>query len=37
MKNMYTDDRLPSEAEVDVVADSDTDSLPNRLINPGEY
>ena len=37
MKNMYTDDRLPSEAEVDVVADSDTDSLPDRLINPGEY
>ena len=29
--------RPPSEAEVDVVADSDTDSLPDQLINPGEY
>ena len=29
--------RPPSEAEVDVEAESDTDSLPDRLINPGEY
>ena len=25
------------EAEADVEAESDTDSLPDRLINPGEY
>ena len=29
--------RSPSEAEVDVEAESDTDSLPDRLINPEEY
>ena len=29
--------RPPSEVEVDVEADSDTGSLPDRLINPGEY
>ena len=29
--------RPQSEAEVDVVAESDADSLPDRLINPGEY
>ena len=29
--------RPPSEAEVDVEAESDTGSLPDRLINPGEY
>ena len=29
--------RPPSEDEVDVVAESDTGSLPDRLINPGEY
>ena len=27
----------PSEAEVDVEAESDTDSLPDWLINPEEY
>ena len=31
---MYTDYQTPSE---DVEAESDTDSLPDRLINPGEY
>ena len=29
--------RPTSEAEADVEAQSDTDSLPDRLINPGEY
>ena len=29
--------RPPSEAEVDVETESDTGSLPDRLINPGEY
>ena len=29
--------RPTSEAEVDVEAESDTSSLPDRLINPGEY
>ena len=27
----------PSEAEADVEAESDTGSLPDRLINPSEY
>ena len=29
--------RPTSEAEADVEAESDTGSLPDRLINPGEY
>ena len=29
--------RPTREAEADVEAESDTDSLPDRLINPGEY
>ena len=29
--------RHTSQAEADVEAESDTDSLPDRLINPGEY
>ena len=29
--------RPPSEAEADAEAESDTGSLPDRLINPGEY
>ena len=29
--------RPPSEAEADVESESDTGSLPDRLINPGEY
>ena len=29
--------RPKSEAEADVETESDTDSLPDRLINPGEY
>ena len=29
--------RPNSEAEADVEAESDTDSLPDRMINPGEY
>ena len=29
--------RPTSEAEEDVEAESDTGSLPDRLINPGEY
>ena len=29
--------RPKTETEADVEAQSDTDSLPDRLINPGEY
>ena len=29
--------RPTSEAEADVEAESDTGSLPDRLINPGDY
>ena len=29
--------RPNNEAEADVEAEADTDSLPDRLINPGEY
>ena len=29
--------RRTSEAEADVEAESDHDSLPDRLINPGDY
>ena len=29
--------RPPSEAEAEAEAESDIDSLPDRLINPGEY
>ena len=29
--------RPPSEAEADVETESDIGSLPDRLINPGEY
>ena len=29
--------RSTSEAEADVEAESDSGSLPDRLINPGEY
>ena len=29
--------RPPSEAEADVETESDTESLPDRLINPEEY
>ena len=31
------DTRPTSEAEADVEAESDTGSLPDRMINPGEY
>ena len=37
LKRCIQTTRPPSEAEIDVEADSDTDSLPDRLINPGEY
>ena len=37
LKRCMQTTRPPSEAEVDVKADSGTDSLPDRLINPGEY
>ena len=37
LKRCIQTTRPPSEAEVDVEAESDTGSLPDRLINPGEY
>ena len=37
LKRCMQTTRPPSEAEVDVEAESDTGSLPDRLINPGEY
>ena len=37
LKTCIQTTRPPSEAEVDVEAESDTGSLPDRLINPGEY
>ena len=37
MKRRLQSTRPTSEAEADVVAESDTDSLPHRLINPGDY
>ena len=37
LKRCVQDTRPTSEAEADVEAESDTGSLPDRLINPGEY
>ena len=37
LKRCLQTTRPNSEAEADVEAESDTDSLPDRLINPGEY
>ena len=37
LKTCIQTTRPPSEAEVDVEAESDTGSLPDRLINPEEY
>ena len=37
MKRCVQATRLTSEAEADVETESDTGSLPDRLINPGEY
>ena len=37
LKRCIQTTRPPSEAEVDVEAESDTGSLPDRLINPVEY
>ena len=37
MKRCVQATRPTSEAEADVEAESDTGSLPDRLINPGEY
>ena len=37
MKRCVRATRPTSEAEADVEAESDTGSLPDRLINPGEY
>ena len=37
MKRCVQATRPTSEAEADVETESDTGSLPDRLINPGEY
>ena len=37
LKRCVQTTRPTSEAKKDVEADTDTDSLPDRLINPGEY
>ena len=37
MKRCVQATRSTNEAEADVEAESDTDSLPDQLINPGEY
>ena len=37
MKRCVQSTRLTSEAEADVETESDTGSLPDRLINPEEY
>ena len=37
LKTCIQTTRPPSDDEVDVEAESDTASLPDRLINPGEY
>ena len=37
MKSCVQATRHTREAEADVEAESDTGSLPDRLINPGEY
>ena len=37
MKRCMQATTLTSEAEADVEAESDAGSLPDRLINPGEY
>ena len=37
MKRCVQATTLTSEAEADVEAESDTGSLPDQLINPGEY
>ena len=37
LKRCVQSPRHTNEAEADVEAESDTGSLPDRLINPGEY